>query len=176
MEKSNPTSNSQERWQMNSNESLDGLMELLKGLMATVRVANPVAKEDPGTAVKEMAKVIAKFPPGSIHRVIADLKMDPEAYWPSAGEMVVLCQESAKRDTKSLSGTVSTHARPSKGFENINGWRYDQIIKKTRDGQMALKEGRPHKFFMEIRDGLRDLPPEMARKPDDKTLASRLDV
>lgn len=142
-----PQSSSHRNSQSKSNETADlqTLTGWLKGLMATVKVTNVIARKDPDTAIKAMAEVCLKFPPDLIKATVDGLKIDPDAVWPTAGEMV----DMLKRKVRVRDGVRTQHRM----LENIDGLNYQQLLRGTTQGRKALADGKPHSFLQDVIDG-----------------------
>ncbi len=56
---------------------------------------------------------------------------------------------------------------------NINGWNYQQIIRRTKAGREAVRQGNPHTFLMRLANVHQDLPPEMAYPPRPQSYRDR---
>lgn len=76
---------------------LEELMELLRGLMSSVKIKNAMARQDPETAVITMAQVCLKFPLGLIQTIADQMLRDAEAEWPTAGQMISLLHAEADK-------------------------------------------------------------------------------
>lgn len=113
-----------------------------------------------------MAKLVCKFRPGLIKPVIEAMCNDAEAVWPTSGEMVAILLDAETKSAKAADhGPMSLKRRVHREYANINGWRYDQIIKRTKRGRKAAKAGKMHSFLMGLAHGQSDLPEEMASYP-----------
>ncbi len=110
--------------------SLESLIELLRGLMASVKITNAMAKQDPETAVISMARVCLKFPLGLIQTIVDRLMQDPFSTWPTAGEMVAMLQAEATKDKpKTKPNAEVPHSR-----------RYEAALRSPQ-GQRAMERG-----------------------------------
>ena len=138
---------------------------LLLSLMASVRVTNPIARNNPKQAIEEMGKLLTKFPIGSIKTVVGEYKLDGEAVWPTAGEIIQKIKDADTGGQAAIEGRMSIAARRHPEFAKINGWRYDQIMNGTKEGR-ARKYVDGHTFMRSLIEGKHDLPPEMAWSPD----------
>ncbi len=147
---SSPQANSQTNSSRNSSKSVDGLMSSLRKLMASVKVTNPVARQDPDLAVREMAKTIHdKFQPGLIRKVISDLQGDPDAKWPTTGEMLGLCYDVQRHITDSKRPNAPSGrtliGRPSKITE--------ETFMRSEAGQIAVRLGYARSYWIKFQKG-----------------------
>jgi len=140
--KSQPQSKSPNVSPGNSPAKLEELTEWLTELMATVKVTNPIARKDPETAIAAMAEVTVKFQPGLIESTIDEMKIDPEAVWPTAGEMISLLSEK-QRERDQARGQQRRAAQKLSPPE----------IMRTQAGRLSLKKGYPHQFLMDVMEG-----------------------
>ncbi len=112
-----------------------------------------------------MAGVCLKFRPGLIKKTIEAMCVDAEAVWPTSGEMIAKLHQAAVDDEAEHGVKQSLKRRSHRTNANINGWRYDQIIKRTKAGRQAVRDGNPNSFLMRLVDGHQDLPQEMEFYP-----------
>lgn len=160
-------SNQLQLLQKASSEKLETLIRWFTTLISSVKVtaSTPIARTDPTLAVRTVATVCTKFHPGLIKKLIADMTKDPEAVWPTTGEITTKLEAMRLEYEAAIKNLQPTHAKKQAQHANINGWRYDQIMKRTKDGRAAMKAGKPNRFLRSLVEGKRELPPEMANPP-----------
>lgn len=168
MERSRATRSSPSGYSDNSSAtaSFESLVQTLRGFMSSVKVTNPIARQDPDTAIAEMAAACLNFPPWAIQAAVEDFKTDLESCWPTVGAMTAAITSKLRERRRSAGGTMPTNARPHAANVPINGWTYGEIMELTEQGVSAKRGGKPHSFLMELVNGHRELPPEMACDPN----------
>lgn len=149
------------------NAKMAEVSALMTKLISSVKVtpSTPIARQNPTMAVESMTAVAMKFPLGSIRALTEAMIKDPDAVWPTSGEMAAMLRDVSIEAFRDSGRQMSTKARRHGENQCINGWRYDQIMKATDQGRRAMRSGKPHSFLRSLIEGREDLPPELAWLP-----------
>lgn len=110
-----------------------------------VRITNAAVQIDPAGAALSYTNLLAgKFPYVDIKAVMKDLTEDPDAVWPTSGEVIGKCRAKA---------AIRAPSRNSgDDYANIHGMRFDQLM-QSRQGYWAMRKGKPYTFLQDVISG-----------------------
>ncbi len=108
-------------------------------------------------AIDAATLIAAKFAIEDLKAVIRSLEKGKPRTWPLKGDLAGRLKDAAVKRLESSRG------KPAAGFQNINGWGYDQIM-STREGRRALAAGKLYTFLMDVKRG--EVPVESLSFPE----------
>ncbi len=132
---------------------LRDLITLLKGLMISVRVTNPMVMRDPDSAMQDLATICLPFPPDVIGRVIHDFKFCEDPVWPTGNAMLCALEDAARVDHKPI---AHSHAQIEGRSVDPNEHLTSKIERAMRSegGKFALKVGYAKQLILDIQEGV----------------------
>ena len=116
-------------------------------MLATVRVTNPIARNDPEAAIDALAQAIEHLPIDLIETTVKEIQSDPNAIWPTSGHIIDTVQRKIRiREAK------EQRRKPTPSSEEFKRRRADRAM-RSDVGQYAIGLGIGATYQLDIEQG-----------------------